>query len=187
MGNPKATSGDRKVAEVLVPLLATWPDEGMPAERLAAYAMVLADLDSQVLQAAVAHCLATCRFFPKPAEIRQAAFDLRALGQALPEPAAAWGEVVAEIGRVGSYGVPRFEHQLITDAVRYIGGWQRLCLSENMAADRARFIEAYTEVRRRHEVDVRMLPAVRDQVQLLAGRLTADRQLRAPEEKNGQG
>ena len=183
MASATPTETNRKVAEALVPLLATWPDEGMPAERLAAYTLVLGDLDGQVLQAAVAQCLATCRFFPKPAEIRQTAFDLRARGEALPDAMAAWGQVVEEIRRSGSYGPPHFEHEMITDAVRHVGGWRYLCLSENVSADRARFVEAYTDLRQRHEAEVRMVPAVREQLQLVAERLGGVRRLPAPPEE----
>ncbi len=180
---PKPTEADRRVAKALVPILVTWPEEGMPPERLAAYVLVLEDLEEDLLQAAVKVCLASCRFFPKPADIRNAAFELRTRGENLPDPMGAWGEVLSEISRVGSYGSPIFSSELITKAVRYVGGWQRLCLSENMASDRARFVEAYSGLLNRHEKDVQMLPAVREQVELLAGRLSADRRLARPAEE----
>jgi len=173
------SDAERSVALALAPLLATWPEEEMPPVRIRAYVMVLGDLEPELLQAAVAHCIATCRFFPKPAEIRQAAFDLRSRAEGAPDPMAGWGQVVDEIGRVGSYGMPCFSHQVVTDAVRLVGGWQRLCLSENMASDRARFVEAYKELQTRRESDARMLPAVRDLVLMLADGMGSNRRIAA--------
>ena len=175
MKSSQATAHQKRTALALGPLLVMWPDEAMSEERIAVYVSVLEDIDPELLQAAVRHCIATLRFFPKPAEIRGAAFDLRARSEGLPDPMAAWGEVVSEISRVGSYGSPRFSCELIATAVRQVGGFQRLCLSENMASDRARFVEAYTQLQARHETDARMLPQVKQHVAELADRLRAER------------
>lgn len=175
-------AADRRIAQALVPLLATWPDEGMPPERLRAYALVLADLEPDVLQAAVAQCLSTCRFFPKPAEIRQAAVSLKTRARGLPSAGEAWAELVEQIERVGHYNQPTFSNPQIEQALRHIGGWSVVCLSENPQADRARFLQAYEALERRELEDGLMLPAVRQQVAALADRLASSRRLPAPVE-----
>jgi len=165
----------REVATLLRPLLATWPEEPFPSDRVAVYAAALADLDADLLRAAIAHCIATLRFFPKPAEIRSAAFELVKTAEGVPDTSTAWGEVMSEISRVGSYGLPRFSHPAIERAVRLTGGWQRICLSETLASDRARFIEFYGQVIDKADRETRMLPTVRQHVAQLAANLRADR------------
>jgi len=145
----------------------------MPAERLKAYELVLGDLEPELLEAAVVQCLATCRFFPRPAEIRDAAFDLRKGGK--PSCYDGWAEVTEQIRHKGLYGQPEFSHPAIEDAVRQVGGWQFLCLSENPVADRARFVEAYEQADRRSDKAERMLP----QVKALAARLALPEGARA--------
>ena len=71
------------------------------------------------------------------------------------------GDVLAEIRRTGVYGVPSFADPLVTECVR-IMTWRGLCLGENEAADRARFIELYDGLATRWRVDAvagRALPA----------------------------
>ena len=166
------STSNRRIAAALVPLLVTWPTEGMPAERLKAYELVLGDLEPELLEAAVVQCLATCRFFPRPAEIRDAAFDLR---KTKPSCYDSWAEVTEQIRHKGLYGRPEFSDPAIEDAVRQVGGWQMLCLSENPVADRARFVEAYEQADRRSDKAERMLP----QVKALAARLALPEGARA--------
>jgi len=54
----------------------------------------------------------------------------------------AWGEVIAQIRSVGSWGQPVFKNKVIEQTVDRMG-WKELCLSENQVADRAHFLKIF--------------------------------------------
>jgi hypothetical protein len=112
----------------------------MSPDSVQAYAKHLADLDADVAEVAVERCVATCKFLPSIAELReQAAVCL----DNAPGAEEAWGIVCAEIRRVGYNGRPLFPHLRILEAVNAAGGWYDICASQNAAADRAHFVKAY--------------------------------------------
>jgi hypothetical protein len=142
-------------------LAAAWRDAAISDETAGVYSSMLADLDFDVAQQAVHRLINTSKWLPTVAEIRATAADIehgpvRAGGEA-------YGDVLAEIRRTGHYGVPRFQDPLVAEAVG-IMGWRGLCLGDNEAADRARFIEVYDRLASRGRADVvagRALPAPR--------------------------
>jgi len=101
---------------------------------------MLSDIPYNVAEKAVIRILATAKYFPTVAEIREAANELTA--PKLPTPGEAWAEVLKQMRKVGSYGKPKFSHQVIEKAVNSIG-WQELCMSTNTTADRAHFMKIY--------------------------------------------
>lgn len=127
-------------AKVVAMLIAAYPQAQMTRQTSGIYERMLADLDRAVAVAAVERLIGSSRFLPTIAEIRFAAAEVlhghRRLG------GEAWGDVVAEMRRVGWYGRPRFADPVVGDVVRMLG-WQGLCSSGNETADRARFIELY--------------------------------------------
>ena len=138
------------VTELVAVLAAAFPGSQMSPKTVQVYQGLLLDLEPEAAKKAVARLVATSRFLPTIAEIRQAAFELergpRRLG------GEAWGDVVLAIRRVGSYEVPRFADPLTAKCVRMMG-WKQLCLSENDAADRARFTELYDGLAEREAKD----------------------------------
>ncbi len=54
----------------------------------------------------------------------------------------AWHEVIQQINRVGSWGKPVFSSELIEKAVFCIG-WKDICMSSNIAIERAHFFRVY--------------------------------------------
>lgn len=64
----------------------------------------------------------------------------------------AWGEVLSKISSVGSFGYPQFSDPLISEVVACIG-WKSMCLSENIAIERAHFLKVYDSLaaRKRNE------------------------------------
>ncbi len=120
---------------------------------LAVYAGALADIPDEALKQAVAAHLSLNIHFPRIAELRNLA-----LAGEYPDPVEAWGEVVQQIRRVGSYGQPSFSNPLIHRVVEQLG-WVLLCQSDNLIADRARFLQAYeTLLRREKERNVAFSP-----------------------------
>lgn len=91
--------------------------------RTEAYFDALSDLSIEQVNAAVRLALRSCKFFPKPVELREL------IGGAPDANAdAAWGEVQREIGRVGYLGTPKFSDPRTALTVREVwGGWRRLC------------------------------------------------------------
>jgi Loader and inhibitor of phage G40P len=123
---------------------------------------MLGDLDYVVANAAVERLIATSRFMPTIAEIREACMDLslgerRAGGEA-------WGSVLRAISGAGIYRKPGvdfvFNDPVVARCVAALG-WEELCNSENQHADRARFIELYDKlaVSTRKEQNTGALPA----------------------------
>lgn len=151
----------RKLVTVL---LGAFPQSRTSAQTPQVYERMLSDLDYPAANAAIERLLATARFMPTIAEIRETTLAI-AVGEQKPG-GEAWGEVCRLISR---YGARRYDvgwKAPITDpvAVKCVDalGWTNLCDSENQTADRARFIELYDQLavheRRRQLSDA--LPAM---------------------------
>ena len=73
---------------------------------------------------------------------------------AIPEDLSAgeaWGEVLRQISSIGSYRQPKFKDDLIAQSVSCIG-WRNLCLSENIAIERAHFLKIYESLNKRKRI-----------------------------------
>lgn len=90
---------------------------------------------------------------PAISEIRSEALGVR-LAKGRHEAGEAWGEVVKAIGQVGRNKIPEWSSPAITMAVRAIGGWVRICNSENSVSDRAQFIRHFEGMLNAAERDV---------------------------------
>jgi hypothetical protein len=126
-----------------------------------AYRTFLVDIDYALADAAITRAIATSKYFPSIAELRESALTTaegpkRAGGEA-------WGDVLKAIGRWGHYRTPNadfhFNDPITAQCVAHLG-WVDLCMSEEHAADRARFIQLYDELAAtgRRESVVRTLP-----------------------------
>lgn len=132
---------------------------------------ILGDLEPDLLKAAVLQIASENRpFLPAPGEVRQCAFDLVERHSNFPTAWDAWAEVCKRIGDNGYVSVPEFTHPLIKRTVDAVGGWLQLCWSENAVADRARFVQAYETLAKRERAQSRMLPQVREVLELVSGK-----------------
>ena len=171
------------VSKVIMVLAASFPNfkagrtaserKARLSEMIGAYTAILGDLDADRLARAAYHLASMNTFFPSAAELRAAYFSMEERATGVPSADEAWGEVKRLFHRGYSrYRAPppdAFSHPLVQKALEGIGGWLALCDSENDAADRARFLQAYEiHVRRDRELS-RMLPAVRETIEQLAG------------------
>ena len=68
---------------------------------------------------------------------------------------------MAEMRRIGSYGVPQFRSDLTAQVVRSMG-WKTLCASENPQTDRAQFRDMWNALAARQERTDKLLPGVRE-------------------------
>lgn len=131
----------RKLVTVMV---AAYPTTKAQDDTVRIYERMLADLEYPVANAAVEQLLATSKWMPTVAEIRDrvmslTAGEVRAGGEA-------WGSVLKAIAAMGRNRVPgvdfAFADPVVLEAVRAMG-WVNLCDSDNATADRARFVELY--------------------------------------------
>ena len=168
-----------RIWQALVKSYPTWAKEIGPAElaqTFLVYERLLTDIPPAILEAAVVQHVASSKWFPTIAELRQGA-------QALVAPQRttameAWGKVLDAMKSGGArmlpggngYYPPEWDDPLIARVVTSMG-WIELCQSDNMEADRAHFMRAYDTLAQRESADAMMLPMVRE----LAARMTGDR------------
>ena len=152
---------------ILKQLFAAYPNVQVGIETVAMYVRLLQDIPPDELQTVVDQAVATSRFLPTIAELRDMRHSLARLGA--PTWADAWDAVQREIRRVGSYGLPRFDDPLTERAVKAMG-WKAICASDNPATDRAQFRDMYNALAEREETARKLLPQARE----LAGRLSED-------------
>lgn len=129
-------------------LKAAYPRQPIDRQTVAIYVEFLRDLEFSEAAAAVGELIASSRFFPTIAEIRELVARNAVGDKSAPE---AWGEVVAEIRRVGAYGAPQFADPRVSTAVANVGGWRHVCLADEdqQGTLRAQFRAAYDAADRR--------------------------------------
>jgi hypothetical protein len=128
-----------EAARIVAMLQGAWTQRQLPESTAEVYALTLADLDYELAKAAVVKLIQTSKWLPTVAEIRDTAVRSRV---SLPSPEEAWGVVHRAISKHGSYRTPTFDCEEIDGAVGDIG-WRAICLTENIASERARFIDAF--------------------------------------------
>jgi hypothetical protein len=152
------------IQRVLQLLIEAYPNANLADKTIPLYARLLADFPEQLLEAACLQHIATSRFFPTVAELREVALSLyqQAEGSTHPEPMEAWGLVQREIGRTGRYRNPQFADPVVARAVERFG-WIRLCDQpiETIGVACAQFRELYESLLRREQQQARLLPEVR--------------------------
>ena len=169
---------EKEAAGLMAALKAAYPRQEIAAPTIKLYARMLGDIDPTEGKEAVQRLIASSRFFPTVAEIREEVF--RAHTEGLPEPEVAWRYVLEAIGKFGAYGSPSFEGEAMNEAIRAVG-WRDICLSESVASSRARFVDAYRVCRERQTRRLQLggyaperkelPPAVNKIVEGLSGRL----------------
>ena len=147
------------IGPILKQLFAAFPNTQISEGTVAVYMRLLADIPPESLQVAVDQAIATCRFLPTVAELRDTLHGLSAIGQL--SWGEAWENVQSEMRRIGSYGVPQFSSELTASVVRSMG-WKTLCASENPATDRAQFRDMYNALATRREGEQKLLPQARE-------------------------
>jgi hypothetical protein len=136
-----------EAAELVASIMAAYPSAQTNSATSRVYETMLADLDCQTANAAVAALIQTRQFMPTVAEIRATVLEL-ANGGCAPG-GEQWGAVLDSVRRYGAYRTPgadfHFADPITARCVKALG-WQEICLSENQQADRARFIELYDKL-----------------------------------------
>lgn len=121
----------------------------------------LSDLPFPIAKTAMLKVLATSRFWPTLADLREAAASINP-PTTLPLPEQAWAEVVNAIRRYGYTHTPEWSHPAVGRAADAMyGGWVRLCQSctmETIPADRAHYMRIYGGLTKTQREDA-LLPA----------------------------
>jgi len=156
------------------------------------YWEVLHDIPLELLQRAARQCMATLKFYPKPAELREQALELVMFTLGIPNANDAWAEVTKRLnsnfrcrvidgkiylevtGMVSETELSGFQARnpteadwstpLIQRAIEGVGGWVALRASENPVADRSQFLRAYDAYAMRELQSARMLPETRQAI-----------------------
>lgn len=160
-------ANEAEVLKVLAILGASYPNFELRDDTGEVYCRLLADIPCDLLEAAAIQHIAENRFFPSVAELRELADRIASYRDRRPTALEAWGEVIQQVHSIGSWRKPEFSSPLIARCVECIG-WHTICYSEMIAAERARFIEAYDELVKREREERRMLPEVRQLAALMA-------------------
>lgn len=117
------TTADRPAfAELMLGMGETYA-EPVSAARMEIYFRALVDLDLDAIRSAANVHVRTQKFFPRPAELREAL-----AGSVEDQTELAWAHVLGEVRRVGSWGIPQWpDDATARAALELFGGWQALC------------------------------------------------------------
>lgn len=137
----------KETTAVIAILKAAYPKWKPESDTAGVWAGALADLSSSEVVAAVRRHMATEQWPPSIAELRAACVQQQS-AMHIDDEDTAWGKVLDEVWRVGSYGTPEFDNPAIRDAVNAVG-WDAICASEMIGVERAHFAKAYSATRKR--------------------------------------
>lgn len=136
-------------------LMTTFPDRNIDLE---VYWELLKDMDDKRFLLAVKDiCSTTTELYPNTNLVAM----LREKGMSRNRLTAgeAWGEVMKEVSRTGSYGVPVFDNSLVGKAVECIG-WKTICMSTMISVERAHFLKIFDQLEERDKKEKMLLPEV---------------------------
>lgn len=141
--NAKEAEEAVAIALAACPAHAAKLDANAAKNMVTAWMMMLEDLPGAEVAAALKRHIATSKWLPSVAELRELVAEAK-YGDRRPG-GDAWGDVLRAIATVGAYRSPAFADPVVARCVHALG-WRELCLSENQAADRARFVELYDKL-----------------------------------------
>ena len=132
---------------------------------------LLYDLDYKILSKALQKHMLTNKFKPTVAELREIYADL--ICPAISDWSEGWEKVSRAIGHYGMYRTEEAMESLdevTREAVKRLG-FQNICLSENIVADRAWFAEIYQAIQQRKRIAVNIGSALPDLQEFVNKRL----------------
>lgn len=154
-----------EVSRVLAILKSNWPDAKITEDVRRNYAAGLSHLSYQEAERAALDCVRNQKWFPKVAELCDAAAE-----HSIPvDPEVGWEEVMREVKRVGYKPLPvfrngvmedppqrQFSSPLIERAVNAVG-WDAICFAQTdkIGVQQAAFTKAYNALVEREKRNVR--------------------------------
>lgn len=145
-------------------------------DAIALWQAMLSDIDLKTAKLALHKLIATCKFPPTIAEMRECVTAVKYLPVA--DAGAAWAEVNMAIRLYGFYRQDEALASMseLTRQTTIRMGWKEMCMSEteHEMADRAHFFRIYDSLAKRVEQD-RLLPdMLRAKINVLTQELTMD-------------
>ena len=146
--------------------------------------MMLSDIDYKVCQNAVLELISTLKFPPTIAEIREKCSMLTSL------PVKDWGEAWEDVlMTIRKFGYPQELEamnsldELTRKCVKRIG-YQNICMSDNISADRANFRMIYETEAQRKKTDNQLPLSLKTEKQIMLDRLISEtsKQIEAKED-----
>ena len=129
-------------ASALAILTAAFGKE-LPKPTIRIYLNAMEDLSPDFLIKACDEIIKTSKFFPTVAEIRETTIRLdKNINLPLPWDAA-WSEVMTKVQREGRNRTSEWSSQTIPQALKALGGYQRVCEATAIGVVEARFKNAY--------------------------------------------
>lgn len=112
---------------------------------------MFADTDKKIMNLAIQKIIATSKYFPTVAEVREAISEINT-GYVM-DGGEAWGEVIAAIRNYGQYREMQALESMseMTRIVVQRLGWHDLCISEDTEIDRAHFLKVYQAEEKRQK------------------------------------
>lgn len=153
----------QEFATLVLAMQAMYGDEFIGTEEaMDVWFALLHDLDYQILSKALQKHMLTNKFKPTVAELREIYADL--ICPVISDWSEGWEQVSKAIGHYGMYrteeAMKSFD-EVTREAVKRLG-FQNICLSENIVADRARFAEIYQAIQQRKRIAVNIGSALPD-------------------------
>ncbi len=167
-------------------LMAAYPEMVWEDPTIRLYCRMLQDIDSTLLQVSIENLIATAKskYPPRISEIRGKAVELHEQAHGVPDQYTAWEQVLEALAEYNPHRAPEQGLSGITlRAVQSLGGLRALYRSETMAADRARFLEAYCIHRERQRAALQAPPSTR--AYLESGGSRAEALMEAGNKKRG--
>lgn len=129
----------------------------------------LKDLDYKTAEAALNKWVATNKWSPSIAELREAAAELTQ-GE-IPDWGEAWEKVLKAVWHWGSYepekAMESFD-EITRQAVKRVG-YRDICMSENISVERANFRMVYETIAARKKQDAQIPPQIQGLIQKAMG------------------
>ena len=136
-------------------------------ESVDVWTVMLSDINFETAKLALQRLIATCKFPPSIAEVRESVAAIQYVP--LPDVGDAWSEVNAAIRNYGYYRQSEALASMreTTRMVVQRMGWRELCMSENDMADWAHFLRIYESIENRTK-EQRQLPlALRENIAMI--------------------
>lgn len=121
----------------------------------------LEDIPAKVAEASLNKWVATQKWSPSIADLRQMASEI-VTGETVD-----WGEAWSKVMKVvGGYGYNRQAEamerldEITREAVKRVG-WYEICMSENIGVERANFRDIYNALAERRKKDAQLPPSVK--------------------------
>lgn len=152
------TKNEDQVVVMLNAFAVAFTDRKLAKEGIGMYCEMLKDIPVDVLKNATGDLIASKKFFPTVAEIREKCKGFVREIAGVKSPAEAWEEMAHLMRAVGSYEKPEWSTTLIERTMYACGGWYHCCVEADMEILRAQFMRIYESLAEREDELLLRLP-----------------------------